>query len=135
MRGGGSPVHVGMSILFGFHMPNYTFSGVPTDRLFDRIVGQAKAAEKAGFDLVTVMDHFYQIRAFGARDLFSQSGGFGPETHPMMKAYTTLGAPPANTSRVKLGTLVTGVTYRNPAILAKQGTTLDVISKGRGTLR
>src|ERR1700682_3929336 len=122
MRGGGSPVHVGMSILFGFHMPNYTFSGVPTDRLFDRVVGQAKAAEKAGFDLVTVMDHFYQIR------------GLGPETHPMMEAYTTLGALAANTSRVKLGTLVTGVTYRNPAHLAKIVTTLDVISKGRAIL-
>ena len=122
MSGGHSPVHVGMSILFGFHMPNYTFPGVPTDRLFDRVVGQAKAAEKAGFDLVTVMDHLYQIR------------GIGPETEPMMEAYTTLGALAASTSRVKLGTLVTGVTYRNPAILAKQVTTLDVISHGRAIL-
>jgi F420-dependent oxidoreductase-like protein len=108
--------------MFGLHMPNFTFPGVPTDRLFDRLVGQAKAAEKAGFDLVTVMDHFYQIR------------GIGPETEPMMEAYTTLAALAASTSRVKLGTLVTGVTYRNPAILAKQVTTLDVISKGRAIL-
>src|SRR4030088_861990 len=122
MRGGGSPVLVGMSILFGFHMPNYTFSGVPTDRLFDRVVQQAKAAEKAGFNLVPVMDHFYQIR------------GIGPETDPMLEAYTTLGALAASTSRVKLGTLVTGVTYRNPAMLAKMVTTLDVISKGRAIL-
>lgn len=100
-------------------MPNYTFPGLPDDRLFERVVEQAKAAESAGFDLVTVMDHFYQIR------------GVGPETHPMMEAYTTLGALAANTSRVKLGTLVTGVTYRNPAMLAKMATTLDVISKGR----
>jgi F420-dependent oxidoreductase-like protein len=105
--------------MFGFHMPNFTFPGVPADRLFDRVVQQAQAAEKAGFDLVTVMDHFYQIR------------GIGPETEPMMEAYTTLAALAASTSRVKLGTLVTGVTYRNPAILAKQVTTLDVISKGR----
>jgi F420-dependent oxidoreductase-like protein len=105
--------------MFGFHMPNFTFPGVPADRLFDRVVRQAQAAEKAGFDLVTVMDHFYQIR------------GIGPETEPMMEAYTTLAALAASTSRVKLGTLVTGVTYRNPAILAKQVTTLDVISKGR----
>jgi F420-dependent oxidoreductase-like protein len=111
-----------MKILFGFHMPNFTFPDVPSDRLFDRIVGQAKAAEKAGFDLVTVMDHFYQIR------------GIGPETQPMLEAYTTLGALAANTSRVKLGTLVTGVTYRNPAVLAKQVTTLDVISNGRAIL-
>jgi F420-dependent oxidoreductase-like protein len=111
-----------MNALFGFHMPNFTFPGVPNDRLFERVVHQARAAEAAGFDLVTVMDHLYQIR------------GIGPETDPMMEAYTTLGALAASTTRVKLGTLVTGVTYRNPAILAKQVTTLDVISKGRAIL-
>jgi F420-dependent oxidoreductase-like protein len=117
-----SDVLVRMNALFGFHMPNFTYPGVPKDRLFDHVVEQAKAAETAGFDLVTVMDHFYQIR------------GIGPETEPMMEAYTTLGALAASTSRVKLGTLVTGVTYRNPAILAKQVTALDVISKGRAIL-
>src|ERR1700687_1145046 len=111
-----------MKALFGLHMPNYTFPGVPNESLFDRVVHQARAAEKAGFDLVTVMDHFYQIR------------GIGPETEPMMEAYTTLGALAASTTRVKLGTIVTGVTYRNPAILATQVTTLDVISKGRAIL-
>jgi F420-dependent oxidoreductase-like protein len=111
-----------MAALFGFHMPNFTFPGVPNDRLFDRVVKNAKAAEAAGFDLVTVMDHFYQIR------------GIGPETEPMMEAYTTLSALATQTSRVKLGALVTGVTYRNPALLAKQVTTLDVISKGRAIL-
>jgi len=100
-------------------MPTFTFPGVPNDRLFDRVVENAKAAEKAGFDLVTVMDHFYQIR------------GIGPETEPMMEAYTTLSALATQTSRVMLGTLVSGVTYRNPALLAKMVTTLDVISKGR----
>jgi F420-dependent oxidoreductase-like protein len=110
---------IAMKALFGFHMPNFTFAGVPNDRLFERVAHQAIMAEKAGFDLVTVMDHFYQIR------------GIGPETEPMMEAYTTLGALAASTSTVKLGTLVTGVTYRNPAILAKQVTMLDVISKGR----
>jgi F420-dependent oxidoreductase-like protein len=100
-------------------MPTFTFPGVPPDRLFDRVAENAKAAEKAGFDLVTVMDHFYQIR------------GIGPETEPMMEAYTTLSALATQTSRVKLGTLVTGVTYRNPTLLVKQVTTLDVISKGR----
>jgi F420-dependent oxidoreductase-like protein len=103
-------------------MPNYTHRGVPDEGLFDLVVHQAKAAENAGFDLVTVMDHFYQIR------------GLGPETDPMLEAYTTLGAIAASTTKVKLGTLVTGVTYRNPAILAKQVTTLDVISKGRAIL-
>src|SRR5207245_10203041 len=111
-----------MALFFGFHMPNYTFPGVPDDRLFDHIVEQARAAEAAGFDLVTVMDHFYQIR------------GVGPETAPMMEAYTTLAALATQTKRVKLGTLVTGVTYRNPAILAKEVTTLDVISRGRAVL-
>jgi F420-dependent oxidoreductase-like protein len=111
-----------MAVLFGFHMPNFTFPGVPNDLLFDRVVKNAKAAEDAGFDLVTVMDHFYQIR------------GIGPETEPMMEAYTTLSALATQTSRVKLGTLVTGVTYRNPALLVKQVTTLDVISKGRAIL-
>jgi F420-dependent oxidoreductase-like protein len=111
-----------MALLFGFHMPNFTFPGVPNDRLFDRVAHNAKSAEKAGFDLVTVMDHFYQIR------------GIGPETEPMMEAYTTLAALATSTTRVKLGTLVTGVTYRNPAVLAKTVTTLDVISQGRAIL-
>lgn len=103
-------------------MPNYTFGGVPREKLFDRVVENAKAAEAAGFDLVTVMDHFYQIR------------GVGPETEPMLEAYTTLSALATQTSKVKLGTLVTGVTYRNPALLAKMATTLDVISHGRAVL-
>jgi alkanesulfonate monooxygenase SsuD/methylene tetrahydromethanopterin reductase-like flavin-dependent oxidoreductase (luciferase family) len=103
-------------------MPNYTHPGVSNDRLFDRVVQQAQAAENAGFDLVTVMDHFYQIR------------GIGPETEPMLEAYSTLAALAVKTSRVKLGTLVTGVTYRNPAFLAKTVTTLDVISKGRAIM-
>jgi len=103
-------------------MPNYTYPGIPNDRLFDHVVAQARAAEAAGFDLVTVMDHLYQIR------------GVGPETAPMLEAYTTLAGIAAQTSRVKLGTLVTGVTYRNPALLAKQVTTLDVISRGRAIL-
>ena len=111
-----------MAAFFGFHMPNYTYPGVRPERLFERVVQQAQAAERAGFDMVTVMDHFYQIR------------GVGPATEPMLEAYTTLSALATQTSRVKLATLVTGVTYRNPALLAKQVTTLDVISKGRAIL-
>ena len=103
-------------------MPNYTFPGVPNDALFDSVVRKARAAEAAGFDLVTVMDHFYQIR------------GVGPATDPMMEAYTTLGALASQTSRVKLGAMVTGVTYRNPALVVKQVTTLDIISRGRAIL-
>lgn len=111
-----------MSLFFGFHMPNFTFPGADGPALFERVAANAQAAEAAGFDLVTVMDHFYQIR------------GVGPETAPMLEAYTTLGALAARTSRVKLGTLVTGVTYRNPATLAKIVTTLDNISGGRAIL-
>jgi len=106
-------------LFFGYHMPNYSFSGAHGGEIFERYLEQATAAEAAGFDLVTVMDHFYQIR------------GVGPETEPMMEAYPTLAAMAARTSRVKLATMVSGVTYRNPALLAKMVTTLDVISKGR----
>lgn len=111
-----------MRPIFGFHLPNYTFPGTPSGRLFERVVELAGAAERAGFDLVTVMDHFYQIP------------GIGPDTAPMLEAYTTLGAIAARTERVRLGTLVTGVTYRNPALLAKTVTTLDIVSGGRAIL-
>ncbi len=111
-----------MTPWFGLHLPSYTFPGTPPERLFDRVVELAAAADAAGFGLVTVMDHFYQIR------------GVGPETDPMLEAYSTLAALSQRTSRVRLGVLVTGVTYRNPAILAKTVTTLDVLSGGRALL-
>ena len=111
-----------MRPFFGYHIPNFTFAGVPDAGLFDRVAELAVAAETAGFDLVTVMDHFYQIGAVGA------------EEEPMLEAYTTLGALAARTERVMLGTMVSGVTYRNPALLAKTVTTLDVVSKGRAVL-
>lgn len=82
----------------------------------------AGAAEAAGFDMVTVMDHFYQIR------------GVGAETEPMLESYTTLAALSQRTKTVRLSALVTGVTYRNPALLAKMVTTLDILSKGRAIL-
>lgn len=104
---------------FGYHMPSFTFPGVAPDQLFDHAVGLARSAEDAGFELVTVMDHCYQITPIG------------PEEEPMLEGYTTLAALARETSRVRLATLVTGVTYRNPALVAKMVTTLDVISKGR----
>ncbi len=111
-----------MRPFFGYHMPSFTYPGVPGERLFDRLVELVQAAESAGFDMVTVMDHFYQI------------GNVGAEDEAMLEAYTTLGAIAARTRRVRLGTMVTGVTYRNPALLAKMVTTLDVVSGGRAVL-
>lgn len=108
-----------MTPWFGLHLPSYSFPDTPPERLFDRVVEQAQAAEEAGFGLVTVMDHLYQI------------GGVGAETEPMLEGWSVLNALARETSRVRLGTLVTGVTYRNPAMLAKIATTLDVISGGR----
>jgi F420-dependent oxidoreductase-like protein len=107
---------------FGYHLPNYTFPGTSDDALFDHVAALAVAAETAGFDMVTVMDHYYQIR------------GVGQETEPMMESYTTLAALSQRTQTVRLSALVTGVTYRNPALLAKMVTTLDVLSKGRAIL-
>jgi F420-dependent oxidoreductase-like protein len=111
-----------MSVWFGFHLPSYTHPDTPPERLFDRIVEQAQAAEEAGFDLVTVMDHLYQIPGVGAVD------------EPMLEGWSVLSALARETKRVRLGTLVTGVTYRNPALLAKEVTTLDTISGGRAIL-
>ncbi len=105
---------------FGIQLPN--FSGFDPASLFDHVAGLARTAEDAGFDSVWVMDHFFQLPPLG-----------GPD-QPMLEAYTLLGALAAVTQRVQLGTLVTGVTYRNPAILAKIVTTLDVISRGRAVL-
>ena len=111
-----------MRPFFGYHMPSFTFAGTPDSKLFDRVVELAQSAEAAGFDLVTVMDHFYQI------------GAVASEEEPMLEAYTALGGIAARTERVMLGTMVTGVTYRNPAMLAKTVTTLDIVSKGRAML-
>jgi F420-dependent oxidoreductase-like protein len=111
-----------MTAFFGYHMPSFTFPGIRDEDRFEHLAGLVGAAEDAGFDLVTVMDHFYQI------------GVHGSEEEPMLEAYATLSALAARTRRVKLGAMVTGVTYRNPALLAKQVTTLDTISKGRAVL-
>jgi len=107
---------------FGLHLPLYTFPGTPNERLFDRVVEQAQAAEAAGFTLLTVMDHLNQIPGVGLQD------------EPMLEGWAVLAALSRETEAIRLGTLVTGVTYRNPAMLAKMATTLDVISGGRAVL-
>jgi F420-dependent oxidoreductase-like protein len=106
---------------FGLQIPNFT-DNVPPGALFDEVVERAAAAEETGFDSVWVMDHFYQLPPMG-----------GPPAS-MLDAYTLLGALAARTERVRLGAMVTGVTYRNPAHLAKIVTTLDIISNGRAIL-
>jgi F420-dependent oxidoreductase-like protein len=107
---------------FGLQIPNFTFADVPDREMFEHVADLAVAGEQAGFDSVWVMDHFWQLPPLG-----------GP-TQPMLEAYTLLGGLAARTRRVKLGTLVTGVTYRNPALLAKMVTTLDIVSSGRAML-
>ncbi|MEX2293363.1 MAG: LLM class F420-dependent oxidoreductase [Acidimicrobiales bacterium] len=109
-------------IKVGIQIPNFTYPDTKPDELFERISSVAVAAESAGADTVMVMDHFYQLPLLG------------PPDNEMFEAYTLLGAIAARTSKVKLGTLVTGVTYRNPAVLAKIVTSLDVISRGRAFL-
>jgi F420-dependent oxidoreductase-like protein len=107
---------------FGLQLPNFTFAGVSDDAMFEHVADLAGAGEESGFDSIWVMDHFWQLPPLG-----------GP-TQPMLEAYTLLGGLAARTRRAKLGTLVTGVTYRNPALLAKIITTLDIVSSGRAVL-
>ncbi|WP_099020730.1 LLM class F420-dependent oxidoreductase [Mycolicibacterium palauense] len=110
-----------MTIKLGYQIPNFSY-GTGVEQLFPTVVAQAQEADQAGFDAVFVMDHFYQLPMLGSPD------------QPMLEAYTALGGLATATERVQLGTLVTGNTYRNPTLLAKAITTLDVISQGRAIL-
>jgi F420-dependent oxidoreductase-like protein len=110
-----------VTIKLGLQIPNFSY-GTGVAELFPTVVAQAQEAEAAGFDSVFVMDHFYQLPGLGTPD------------QPMLEAYTALGGLATATERVQLGTLVTGNTYRNPTLLAKAITTLDVISQGRAIL-
>jgi F420-dependent oxidoreductase-like protein len=106
----------------GLQIPNFTWPGVEPGALFERVATVAGVAEESGFDTIFVMDHFFQLPLIGPPEL------------EMFDAYTLLGALAARTKTARLGTLVTGVTYRNPALLAKAVTALDVISQGRALL-
>jgi len=105
----------------GLQIPDFTWPGGAA-QLGTTLGDVARTADEAGFDSVGVMDHFFQIRAVG------------PPEHEMLEGYTTLGFLAAQTRRAKLMTVVTGVHYRHPGVLAKIVTTLDVLSGGRAWL-
>ncbi|MDA0351016.1 MAG: LLM class F420-dependent oxidoreductase [Chloroflexi bacterium] len=102
----------------GLHLSNFTY-GVPTAEFAAKLDDILAAADEGGFDRVSVMDHYFQI------------ANVGPAEHEMFEAYGILGYLAARTSKVKLGVLTTGITYRHPGFLAKHITGLDVLSGGR----
>jgi len=105
----------------GLHISDFTWDGGAEELRF-RLADIAQRAELAGVDRISVMDHVWQI------------GPIGPPEHEMLEAYTALGWLAAKTERVKLLTMVTAVVYREPGLLAKAMTTLDVLSGGRTIL-
>ncbi|HEX9986854.1 MAG TPA: LLM class F420-dependent oxidoreductase [Chloroflexia bacterium] len=105
----------------GLQVNNFTWDG-GEEQLGETFGAIGRHAEEAGFDSFWVMDHFFQI------------GGIGPAEWPMLEGYSALAFIAGQTSKMKLGTMVTGVTYRHPGILVKTVTTLDVLSRGRAYL-
>jgi F420-dependent oxidoreductase-like protein len=87
------------------------------DVTYEQVLAIWKEAESLGFDSAWNFDHFIPIR--------------GDTDGPCLEAWTMLGALAAQTSKIRIGTLVNGNTYRNPALVAKMATTLDIISNGR----
>jgi len=108
-------------VKIGLQLPRFHWAGGPAE-IRGRLKGIAQTAETAGFDTLWVMDHLFQIRSMGKVD------------EEMLESYTTLGFLAACTERIELGTLVTAVSYRQPGVLIKQVTTLDVLSGGRAWL-
>jgi len=105
----------------GLHIADFTWPDGPAG-LAKNLTRVVETAEDVGIARVSVMDHLWQI------------GVIGPPEHEMLEAYTTLGYLAARTSRVELLTWVTAVTYREPGMLAKLVSTLDVLSGGRAWL-
>jgi F420-dependent oxidoreductase-like protein len=108
--------------MLGLQLTNFNYPGPTSGSVFDQIAATAVTAENAGFDLFSVMDHLMQVPLEG------------PPDDPMFEPYVLLGAVAARTTRIRLGALVTGVTYHQPARLAKTITALDVVSDGRAVL-
>ncbi|AOW95290.1 LLM class F420-dependent oxidoreductase [Rhodococcus sp. WMMA185] len=102
-------------------MPNFRYSTPVTD-LFPTVIAQVREAESAGFDAAFAVDHFYQTSTLGEPD------------RPMLESYTALGALATATEKIQLSVLCTGNTFRNPPMLAKCVSTLDVASGGRAVL-
>ncbi|WP_432939541.1 LLM class F420-dependent oxidoreductase [Kribbella sp. CA-253562] len=105
----------------GLQIPDFTWPNGPS-ALGPELAAVARTADDAGFRYLAVMDHFFQISAVG------------PTENDMLEAYTTLGFLAAHSERAKLLTVITGVHYREPGLLAKAVTTLDVLSGGRAML-
>jgi len=105
----------------GLNIPDFTWPGGQAT-LGSTLAQIARTADQAGFQSISVMDHFWQI------------GRNGPPEHDMLEGYTALAFMAGLTSRVTLGTMVTGVVYRHPGVLAKTVTALDVLSGGRAWL-
>jgi F420-dependent oxidoreductase-like protein len=105
----------------GLHIADFTWSGGAPE-LAPTLTRLAQSAEGGGLTRLTVMDHLWQIE------------GVGPQEDPMLEAYTTLGFLAGVTKSVRLHALVTAVVYRDPGLLAKLVTTLDVLSGGRAGL-
>jgi F420-dependent oxidoreductase-like protein len=109
-------------ITLDLHLPNFNYPDTGPDQVFERLVEIASTAERSGFSSISLMDHLHQIPPVG------------PPTNWMFEGSTMLAALAARTSKVTLGLLVGGVTYRNPALHAKIATTIDVVSGGRAWL-
>jgi len=107
-----------VALRFGLHVGQFNFAGGRTATR-SALTSVARAAEEAGFDSIYVMDHFRQIPQLGR------------PWEDFLESYSTLHYLAAVTERVRLGSLVTGVTYRNVAHLGKIVSTLDVLSGGR----
>lgn len=105
----------------GVHVSSFTWPGGPA-AIRDDLIRVAAAAEQHGFAKLSVMDHVWQI------------SHIGPPDKEMLEAYTTLGFLAGRTERIELLAWVTAVVYREPGLLAKAVTTLDVLSGGRAWL-
>jgi F420-dependent oxidoreductase-like protein len=105
----------------GLQIPSFTWPGGAAE-LGPRLAQIARSADDAGFASIWVMDHLFQIPMVG------------PAEREMLEGYAALSFLAGHTRRARLGTMVTGVTYRHPGVLVKTATTLDVLSGGRAYL-